>query len=275
MDVSWHHMRELASREAILDNTSIEEQLGFIAHQVKNPFDSGDSNYFKKIKKAVTNRDQMNDICEKVLQMITDEYPDLEFDYDNEKDLVDFTDTVYKFFVKNVRKIVFTFLREYIYNNKNRKGLLSEFQDTKIPSYPKEVYGKKEYYLLIVKLPAIVRTISEHEIRLEKFIQYINRDDDAPMTVRLIQDYLDNGMILDHGVYENIMKHFMDCDDYNVIINKLAIRIQNAIIDPYLKETGMESVRSSIVEVDDDEIDDDNDDLDDYDGNEAYDNEQY
>lgn len=273
---SQSDIRKMAGRESILDNTSAEEQLEFIRHQIKDPFDSGNSNYFRKLKNRAHDRSQLNYYCEIILSEISNEYPGLEFDYDDDKDLVDFTDSVYKFFIRNIRKLVFIFLREYLYNNKNRKGLIQEFQEIKISNYPKEVYGKKDFYILVIKMPAIVSEISKMDFRLDTFMQYIDRDDDAPMYIRLVQRYYDSGVIQDHGVYSDIMEHFRDSDTYDLMINKLIMKIKTAIIDPYLEESGMANVKPLMVEEpdDDDELEDaDEDDAsEDMDEGEAYDN---
>lgn len=268
-------VRNLANREYILDNTTVDEQLAFIRRQIKHPFDSGDSNYFRKICKRVTDRNQLNEICESILSSIMDEFPGLEFDYDDDLDLVDFTGSVYKFFVRNIRKLVFIFLREYLYNNKNRKGIIQDFQDVKVQSYPKEVYGKKEFYLLIVKMSAIVKEITKMDFRLDTFLQYINRDDDAPMYIVLIEQYYDKGMIQDHGVYNDIMDHFLNCEEYSAIINKLTVKIKSAIIDPYLQDSGLDIARPLIVEPDDDdpEDSDEDEDAEEMDEGEVYNNE--
>lgn len=272
---SRDEIRNMASRESILDNTTVDEQLGFIRYQIKNPFDSGNSNYFRKIKHKVTDRQQMNEICEVILSAISDEYPGLEFDYEDDEDLIDFTDSIYKFFIRNIRKLVFIFLREYIYNNKNRKGLLQDFQDVKVSSYPKEIYGKKEFYLLVMKMSTIVDTIAGMDFRLETFLQYIDRDDDAPMYIRLVQKYFDSGMVQDHGAYEDIMEHFKDCNEYNTVINKLIIKVKEAIIDPYMRDSGLDVARPSIVEPEDDGLEDsdEDDENEERDENEAYENE--
>ena len=70
--------------------------------------------------------------------------------------LTDYAESLYKFFGKNLKKLVNAFFREYLFNNKNRKALLSSYQDIKISSYPKEQFGKKDNYILVLKIVSIL-----------------------------------------------------------------------------------------------------------------------
>lgn len=260
--MNMHDLLSLASREYILGTATVDEQMGFIKDQINDPFDSGNTNYFKKLKKMVDNQDQLDEYCKKILEMIEDRYPNIEFNIDDyDRHLADFTDAVYKFFVRNIRKITYIYLREYIFNNKNRKGLLAEYQNTKLPCYPKEQYGKKENYMLITKLHSIIDDIAEMDIRVDKMITLVNRVSDPPLYLDFINGYLEQGLIYDHGIYSNIMELFDESDSKDSILNKLEMAITDAIITPYLQDNSMMEIRYVITDPEDDDSDisDDND----------------
>ena len=46
-------------------------------------------------------------------------------------------------FVKNAYKVIYVFMKEYISSSKNRKALTADYLNAKIPTYPKEQYGKE------------------------------------------------------------------------------------------------------------------------------------
>ena len=265
MDFTQRDLMNLANRHTILGNTTVPEQIEFISDQIKQPFDSGSTNYFRKLKKMVTNPEEMDIICDNLFKEIENVYPNMTFDLSeyNQHFAPVFT-PVYKFFVKNIKKLMYVFLREYIFNNKNRKGLTMDFMSSKIPSYPKEQYGKKEYYVLITKLPQIIKAIKGDNIRLEKFIDYIDRSDDAPLYLEDIKELLNKGIICDHGIVSDIFDLMDDSDARPGIINKLEMVITSRLIIPYLKENGLADIPpSGMMDPEEDEDDplnsDDND----------------
>ena len=69
----------MISQDMILSNTTAEEQSDFISEQIKDPFDSGSMNYFKKLRGMVS-ADQLDEMCVTLLAEIEDQYPNLEFD---------------------------------------------------------------------------------------------------------------------------------------------------------------------------------------------------
>lgn len=265
MDFTQRDLMNLANRDIILGNTTIEEQIGFISDQIEQPFDSGNTNYFKKLKKMVKNQDQLDVLCEDLFKQIENVYPNMVFDlseYNQHYGPV--FSPVYKFFVKNINRMMYVFLREYIFNNKNRKGLIMDYMNTKIPSYPKEQYGKKEFYILITKLTPIVRSIQDDNIRLSKFLDYIDRSDDSPLYLEEIRDLLDKGIICDHGIVEDIFRLFDLSDARPGIMNKLEMIITKRLILPYLEENGMSNIKfSSMIDPDEDEDDSDSEEDDD------------
>lgn len=259
MDLSSMDLMNLANRDRMLGNTTSEEQIGLILEQIKQPFDSGSTNYFKRLKKMVNNQDQLDRICEDLFEQIENVYPSMVFDlseYDQHYGQA--FNAIYKVFVKNVDKMMFIFLREYIFNNKNRKALVLDYMSTKIPSYPKEQYGKKEFYLLITKLPSIIRSISDENIRLEKFLDYIDRSEDAPLYIDEVRTLLDQGVICDHGIISDMFKLLNDSDSRPGILNKLEMAITKNLILPYLEENGMTKFQlSGIVDPEEESEDDD------------------
>lgn len=244
MDFTQKDLINLSSRDFILGNTTVEEQVDFIMDQIRQPFDSGSTNYFKKLKSMVQNHDQMDQICSDLFKQIENVYPSLEFDLSEYPGhLAPVFGSVYKFFVKNINTLMYLFLREYIFNNKNRKGLVADYLNNKLPAYPKEQYGKKEFYILITKLSPIVRSIAEDELALEKFIDYIDRTDDSILCLERVRELIDRGIICDKGVVTDIFHLFSESDSRPGIMNKLEIAITQSLIIPYLKENGLMDIR--------------------------------
>lgn len=261
IDMSQFDLINIASRNYIIGSASAEDLMEFIQNQINTPFDTSSTNYFKKLKKIVVNKDELDDYCKKILEKIEDRYPNIEFNLDDyDKHLSDFTETVYRFFVKSIKKLTYIFLREYIFNNKNRKALVSEYLNTKIPVYPKEQYGKKENYILIAKLPNIIKDIGKEELLLTTFIHYLRKNDDVNLFIDFIERYIEDGLIFDHGVFDDIMKAFNDSDSRNGMINKLQIDITDAIIIPCIEDSGMEMARFGNFDPDDEnDLNDDED----------------
>lgn len=254
IDMSRIDLINIASRNYILSSVGVEDQMEFIKDQIKHPFDSASTNYFKKLRKAVSDKNELDEYCKTILEAIEDRYPSLEFNLDDvDMHLADFTEAVYKFFVKSIKKLTYIFLREYIFNNKNRKALTSEYLNIKLPNYPKEQYGKKENYILISKLSNIVRDIGNEELLITTFIQYLKKNDDVKLFIDFIVKYIDDGLIFDHGVYTDIMNLFDDSDARNGMINKLQIDITDAIIIPYIEDIGMESLRFGMIDPEDED----------------------
>lgn len=251
----------IANRDFILGNTTVEEQVSFIEDQIRDPFESGDTNYFKKLVDMVADKDELDDYCEQFFTKIQDVYPGLGIETSEyNQHLVLLFTAIYKFFIKNVSKLMYVFIREYIFNNKNRKGLIAEFSNIKIPNYPKEQYGKKEFYILIIKLAAIVDEIFDDGMKLKKFIEYVEKNDSSPVYVDQISEALEVGLIVDKGVVTDMYKLFKKSDGYRSAMNKLEMEITKAFIIPYLEENGMMSVRIPPTEEIPDDLDDDGDD---------------
>lgn len=257
MDFTQRDLINLANRDLILGNTTVDEQVEFIADQIKQPFDSGSTNYFKRLKKMVPNPDDMDRICIDLFKRVEDVYPNMVIDLSEyHQHYGQIFGPVYKFFIKNINKLMYAFLKEYIFNNKNRKGLIMDFMSTKLSSYPKEQYGKKEYYILITKLVPIIFSIADDNVRLEKFIGYIDRSDDAPLYLEDIRTLLDKGVIVDHGIVSDIFDLFKDSDARSGIINKLEMVITQSLIIPCLEENGLLHMRpAGLIDPETDEDD--------------------
>jgi len=254
---------QLASREYILGNTSQDDLVSFIGDQIKDPFNSGDTNYFKKLVKKVSSKDELDELCSQFFTQIQDVYPGLEIDLSEyEQRLSPLFSAVYKFFVKNAPTVMYLFIREFIFNNKNRKALVAEFTSSKLATYPKEQYGKKEYYILMTKLHQIVDEIFEDNITLEKFIKYVTRSK-SPVYVDLVSEALSRGLIVDGGVVSEMYKLYKKSDGFRAQMNRLEMDINETFIIPYLEENGMMDVRippsEDIVPELDEEDDDDGD----------------
>ena len=270
-------LMNLVNRKFILDNSAPDEQMEFIQEQIDDPFDSGSNNYFKRLMKLIYNKDEQDEVCNKILQKIENVYPSLEFDMSEYTEhYASAVSAIYKFFVKSIKSHVFTFLQEYlVFNNRNRKAITSEFISAsgagKVATYPKEQYGKKEYYILVSRLGAIVKRIANDDtIRLVKFLDYIEKSDDTPVHIATIRKLLDDGVICDHGVVGDIFEQFLDSSAKNDILNRLELVITGNLIIPYLKETNALQDRAVFIpdpdlvensdEDDDDESDDDDED---------------
>lgn len=261
MPLSENDIINLASQDYILENTTAEEQVGFISDQIASPFDSGDTNYYKKLRNSVSNADQLDQICVALFGKIEDRYPRIEFDFsDYDRHLDDLFSVVYKFFIKNIQRHMLTFLKEYIYNAKNRKVLLADYMSAKIPNYPKEQYGKKEYYILLAKLSPIIKDIGREGIKLTKFISYIRRSGNAPSYFDDLEEFIDKGIICDNGVVSDLFDEFIKSEDYNAVLCKIQTAITKNIIMPYLEESGLAELRVPPSDPIDEESDEDDDD---------------
>jgi len=265
MHLSQQEVANIANRDFILGNTTVEEQIDFIIDQIKHPFDSGDSNYFKKLAKMV-NEDKLDAICLDLFRQIENVYPHFEVDVENtDAHISEYFEAVYKFFVRNIQKLTRIFLREYIVHSaKHRKNLVEEYMDAKIPNYPKEQYGTKEFYILITKMPSIVRDVFENDIRLEKFIDYIERADKHPLYFKVIRDMLDRGILIDYHIVSDIYEQFRDSDQYDRSMCKLQMTVTDDLINPYLEDNGLMDLKNPpIMEMEDDDVDGEDDDDDD------------
>ena len=249
------------SQNLLLGNTTAEEQYDFISEQIEDPFNSGTANYFKKLK-IMLSKTQLDEQCLKLLNEIEDRYPKLSFDlsqYDQHLDEI--FAAVYKFFIINVQKLMFIFLREFIFTNKNRKVLVAEYMNTKLPNYPKEQYGKKEFYILITKLNNIINDIQDDDISLSTFIEYLEKSGSIPIYVARLKEYLDKGIIQDNGVVDNMFELMKASYEYNNIYCKLQTVITSNIINVYLEENGLTELRLPPVDPLDEEageVDDEN-----------------
>jgi len=240
---SSQELLRFASQDYILGNTTMEEQIAFVEDQIRSPFNSGDINYLKKLMRMVPGQDEMDEICKQFFTQIQDVYSGLEIDVnDYDQHLSAICMAIYKFFVKNVGKLMYVFIKEYLYNNKNRKGLIAEFSNAKIPNYPKEQYGKKDYYILITKLNAIVDEIFEDDIKLKKFIEYVEKSDKAPVYLDAILEAIEQGIVVDKGVVSDMYRLYKKSDLFRGHMNKLEMDITKTFIIPYLEENGMADV---------------------------------
>lgn len=271
MDLTPHDILNIASRDYILQNTDTDEQMDFIRSQIKDPFDTGDANHVKRLRQLIQG-EELDNACENLLRNIEDRYPSLDFDLSGLDQSIEsvFTPS-YKFFVKNIQSLTYKFLHEYISSAKNRKMLVAEYLNIKLPSYPKEQYGKKEFYILFNKLPCIIKDIAKDStLRLEEFIYYIERarsGGESPMYVEETKRLVKSGIICDHGVVQDIFELFIDSDQYDRTICKLQMDITTDIIVPYLEDNGLMQLRLPTVtpiepEDDDDENEDESDDQD-------------
>lgn len=258
------NLLQLASREYILGNTTQEDLVSFITDQIKDPFNSGDTNYFKKLVKMVKSKDELDELCQEFFTQIQDVYPGLEIDVtDYDQRLKSMFSAVYKFFVKNAPTVMYLFIREFIFNNKNRKALVAEFTSSKLATYPKEQYGKKEYYILMTRLPQIVDEIFEDNISLEKFIKYATRGK-SPVYVDQVAEAVADGRLVDKGVVPEMYKLYKKSDAFRSQMNRLEMDISTTFILPYLKENGMMDVRippseEIVPELEEEDDDDDSD----------------
>ena len=233
-----------ASRDYILGNVSLEEQVSFIEDQIADPFGSGDTNHLKRLTDMVASQDELDEYCQSFITKLEDVYPHLHIDVsDYESHLINFFMPIYKFFVRSAGHIMYVFIREYIFSPKNRKMLVAEYTNAKMPNYPKEQYGKKEYYILVTKLPSIVKDIFDDDLKLKKFIDYVERGSDGPVYLDALRDALESGLIVDSGVVKDLWKRYRDTDRFRSDLNKLEMRISKDLIMPYLEENNMMEIR--------------------------------
>ncbi len=244
-----------------MSNATPDEQAGFIIEQIQDPFGSGDTNYFKQLTKMITD-DVMDEQCLAFLEEIENVYPGIEFDFsDVDHHLEESFSAIYKFFVVNIAELMYIFLYEYIIcSTKNRKNLISEYIDTKLPSYPKEQYGKKEYYILMTKLKSIINDVKSEDLDLKEFIEYIGRYKDYKY-MKTVSKLIESGNIKDDNAIRDLFKLFKNSTfAYNSTINRLQMDITEMLINPYLKANNIEEFRipaSEVVNIEDDDDDED------------------
>lgn len=252
---------QFANRMAVLGSATVDEQITFIEDQIRKPFTTNDSNYYKQLRKMYSDKDQLDEQCSAFITQIQDIYPGLVIDLsDYEKHISTFFSNVYKFFVKDARKLMYLFIKEFVFNNKNRKGLTDPYNTSAVVTYPKEQYGKKEFYLLIIKLPKIIDDIFDDGIKLKKFIDYISRSSDAPVYISYIKEQMENGYIVDKGVVGDMYDLYKKSDIFRSQLNKLEMSIYESLILPYMEEHGLMSVRIPAVEDIEEEEDSEDDD---------------
>lgn len=242
----------------LLSNATADEYVNFIKDQIRDPFDGSTSNYFRRLTKLLSDPEVIDKYCLQFLDDIENVYSGLDFDLsDYDFHLTDFFNAVYKFFVKNTATVMYVFLREYIFTSKNRKSLVGDYLNSKLPNYPKEQYGKKEYYILINKLQSIIKDIRREKLNLGEFIHYLKRADDTPGYIKAVEKYYEEGLIDDQTVVTDLFDLLFDSDQYAQIYNKLQMAITTTLINPYLEESGMSSMRLPQVEEQEDELTDD------------------
>ena len=100
----------------------------------------------------------------------------------------------------------------------------------------------------MTKLPAIIEDIFDSELRLDKFIECVERSGMSPMYFSVIKDLLDRGIIIDHGVVNNIYNLFRKSDRYDQTICKIQIDITNNMIIPYMEENNLMELRNPPIE---------------------------
>ena len=248
---------KVANRDSLLGNTTIDDQLIFLEEQIQDPFNSGDGNYFKKLPRMVSSQDELDEHCRGLLAQIQDVYPHLGIDIsDYDQHLSSLFSAIYKFFVKNTNKQMYIFIREFLFNNKNRKTLTNEFSNSKSTVYPKEQFGKKEFYVLITRLPDIMDEVFDG-LKMKEFIKYLDRSDSGAPYLDILKDALSDGLIIDNGVMEDMYSLWKRCDRFRGYQNKLEMDITSSLILPYLKENNMLSVNLPPVDEPEEELEDD------------------
>lgn len=258
-EVNRELAREYASREFILAQTEIDEYLDFIKQQIKQPFDSGDINYFRKMMRMITDKKYQQDYAKKVIEIIVNEYENIDVDIEDlERNLVPYADALYRFFGKNLRKLVSSFLVEYLYNSKNRKMLLAKYDKLKLPVYPKEQFGTRENYLLIVKISSIVDEIISLPVTIDQFLNYAIRNDDMPSYCESIVEMINDNILVEYGVYEDIMRKFKDSDTFDGIMNKVQIRMMEGVVRPTVEDMGFSGL-SITFDIEEDSVEDSED----------------
>ena len=113
MALNPQDIANIANRDFILGNTTVDEQVDFISDQIKHPFDSGNSNYFKKLRSMVK-ADKLDAICIDLFGEIENIYPNLQIDVsDTDEHLADSFNAIYKFFIRNIQRHVYVFFAKH------------------------------------------------------------------------------------------------------------------------------------------------------------------
>ena len=85
MAMSPQDIMNTINRELLMTNTTVDEQIEFISEQIKNPFDGGSSNYFKKLKNSVKSP-ELKEICLDLFEQIENMYPAIAFDFSDDEE---------------------------------------------------------------------------------------------------------------------------------------------------------------------------------------------
>lgn len=248
-----------AESNTFLDTTTSEELMLYIKEQISDPFDSGNINYFKRLKRYST-LEQIDAYCKEILSYIESKYVSVSFYVTDMEtpELIYYTNIIYKFFAKNLKPCISRFMSEYIMNNENRHGIVDGFlKSSKVQSYyPKEIYGKKDYYILMTKMNKVVSLIAKEELRFDEMLEYLSRGEDTPVYIRELQNMMSLGRLSEDGLYNDIMDGFLEAEDFFArLCNKLCIRVKNVLIDPYVQASLGGNVSQSFFNFDSDDDD--------------------
>lgn len=263
--------RRATSNSAVGD-ASQEELIAFIENQIQDPFGTSDVNLFKRLRRVMdpesdseASLDDLDEVCVKMFRRIQDRYPGITIDvsdYDNHLD--DVFMTVYKFFVVKIRSLLYAFTREFVFNNKNRQVLTDAYSRKASPTYPKRQFGTWEFYTLFIHLEDIIDEIFDDDIRLTRFIEFVERYDggSSPKYIKRVKKMLSDGMLVDNGVIRDVYELYRASDRFREDLTRLKIDITSHLIMPYMEENKMMELRvppteEPPVELDDEETGDD------------------
>lgn len=269
MDLS--SLYRMATSNSAVGDAGQEELIAFIENQIRDPFGSGDVNLFKRLSRLMNpdsdsaTLDDLDEVCVKMFRRIQDRYPGLTIDvsdYDNH--LEDVFRPIYKFFVMKIRNLLYAFTREFVFNNKNRQVLTDAYSRKASPTYPKRQFGKWEFYVLMIHLEDIVNEIFDDNIRLSRFIEYVERygNGGVPKYVERVKKMLGEGLLVDNGVVSDIFELYSHSDRFREDLARLKMDITTHLIIPYMEENKMMELRvppteEPPVELDEEEDDDD------------------
>ena len=251
------------SQSMLFDNATVDEELDFVRDQIRDPFGSETENHLRHVKDMIQDPATLDEVCNMLFREIQDVYQDLTIDVsDYDQKLYPLCRSVYKFFVRNPRRHMYNFILQYLLNNRNRRNLVEDQMGNRFAEYPKGQYGKREFYVLIIQLDAIVKSIfSSGDIELGEFIEYLNDSGEAPACTARILSALEEGTIVDHGVVADMFRMYRASSNHRRDMNRLEMELTRRLIMPYLDANGLMEIRfmpvEEVPEEDEDDVGDD------------------
>jgi len=219
---------KIVNAEEFIDDIEIQDILSLIHGQIKNPFETNE-NYLEKLLDRIADEDLAQDICRSILEEIFSRNVYMHIRLDEMDNIKAVTKSIYKFFIKNREKLTYIFIKEYIMKNKTRKKAIHGLKSS--PGYNKIYHAKKDYYLLITKMPKVVKNIRDLNLDFDDFIKFLSRSYDKGFT-NFIKNLYDSGTLTFTNYGYNFLDQCIDSNNVESIYTKLIKDVNNELILP-------------------------------------------